>query len=158
MELRDFVAETLSQIADGVKEAQGKARAAGARVNPPMTFTRADAMRIIGDTGTGPERSPVIAVEFDVAVVATDGTAGGASGKLSVAPLVSIKVGGELSSSTQVTNRVQFMVPVSLPADVEVALADRAKFEERIRREDAAKLEAQKRREEAAAAAAKGGD
>ncbi len=111
MELKTFVAESLVQICEGIRDAQARALKLGAYVSPRSTkeeMTRKD--------GT-------VDVEFDVAVVATSerGSASGSAGGLSVAMASIFKAGvkGESKSSElaqdATVSRLKFVIPVRWP-------------------------------------------
>ena len=42
MELKDFITETLTQMMEGVKNAQEKAKEFGAIINPPSEYSKED--------------------------------------------------------------------------------------------------------------------
>jgi hypothetical protein len=70
MELRDFVAETIKQVIDGVVTAQQYATSKGAHVNPAINFRTDQGMQMF-DRETG---QPIQLILFDVAVTAVEGT------------------------------------------------------------------------------------
>lgn len=92
MDLKTFVAETLQQIIDGVREAQenqkgGSPEGKGAAINPGSKFQTSE---------TG-HTTPPRPIEFDVAVTVTEGSEKKGKGSLGVANYVGI--GGEKSAS-----------------------------------------------------------
>lgn len=103
MELRDFVTNTLVDIAEGVRRAQHELAESGARVNP-LLFER-------GHT-TG--HAPIEKIQFDVAVSVGEET--GTTGKVNVVAYV-MGVSGERQHDRQSEriSRVQFTVPMVLP-------------------------------------------
>lgn len=113
MELKEFVAQSLVQICEGVKQAQREINqpntlhaggGAAAKINPELSaFPEAHA-------GISVDSRPLQLVSFDVAVTVQDNTGGGAG--ISV---LGAQIGGQLSSSTGSTSRLQFAVPVALP-------------------------------------------
>ena len=114
MDLKSFVAETLTQIVEGVAEAQTRINEAnvGAAVNPTR---REEGRSKLGETST---------VKFDVAVTVADETAsssaaGGSAGFLSV---ISAKVDANIEESGALRNeavsRIEFQVELAQPADV----------------------------------------
>lgn len=111
MDLKDFVAETLVQIAEGIEQAQTElqSKKSGAIINTNMTET---------DTGqlvTGGRRKAVEMVEFDVAILANEGTATKAGIGLSVASFVKLDAGGESKQSSGTESRIKFKIPMSYP-------------------------------------------
>jgi hypothetical protein len=110
MELRDFVAETIKQVIDGVITAQEHAKAKGAHLNPQLSF-RTDQGVQMWDR----ERAqPVQTISFDVAVTAAEGTK--TQGGIAVfAGAFGLGSRGQSDSSNQTVNRIQFSVPLSLP-------------------------------------------
>jgi hypothetical protein len=113
MELRDFVAETIKQVIDGVVTAQKYATEKGSLVNPPLDF--ADRGPQMWDRATN---QPVQSISFDVAVTAAEGskTQGG------IAVFTgAFGIGGKRQSdkSNETVNRIQFSVPIALPIAME---------------------------------------
>ncbi len=109
MELRDFVKEVLTQIVDGVRDAQQSN--GGAFVVPA------------GDGGHKYAEHPRFAssarikstiVDFDVAITAEDSDKAGAKAGVKV---FSVQFGaeGEIASKNSTVSRVQFAVPLLLP-------------------------------------------
>ena len=110
MELRDFVAETIKQVIDGVILAQQHAREKGAHVNPPLNFS-ADQGLQLWDRDTA---QPVQTISFDVAVTAAEGTK--TQGGVAVfAGAFGLGSKGQSDKSNETVNRIQFSVPLSLP-------------------------------------------
>lgn len=64
MQLKHFISETLSQLIDGVVEAQKKVQASGGRVSPHV-HTPNDPKSLYGRTN---DKLPVIFVDFDISV------------------------------------------------------------------------------------------
>ena len=98
LELRDFVAETIKQVIDGVAAAQEYATTKRAIVNPP------------------PSRMSqrVESISFDVAITAAKGskTQGGIAVFTGVFALGSK---GQSEKANETVNRIQFSVHVCLP-------------------------------------------
>ncbi len=111
IELRDFVAETLKQVIDGVCLAQDHAKAKGAiisegRVGMPE--------RGYSQTMGTPERE----IEFDVAITKIEGTETQGGIGVFVGP-VGLGSRGKSDESNSTVSRIKFSVPVSFPAMVE---------------------------------------
>lgn len=112
MELKDFIAQTISQIMEGVKEAQKLAKKAGGAVNPKgQLYSSAESAPFqdrettrIGDF-----------INFDVALEVTEEKAESGGAKLSILSVG--KIGGELSGKREnrSINRVNFRLPVIYP-------------------------------------------
>ncbi len=103
MELKDFVAETLSQIVEGVQIAQK--REDGTNVNAAMAGAEFGGHLVnVGTYGVATR------VDFDVSVTAE--TKGGAGAKLSVFGIGAEGGAGHTAGSA---NRISFSVPVRLP-------------------------------------------
>jgi hypothetical protein len=111
MDLKEFIAETLVQIADGIEQAQGtlKENKSGAIINTNMTET--DSGRLV----TGGRCKAVEMVEFDVAILANEGTATKAGIGLTVASIIKLNASGESKQSTGTESRIKFKVPMSYP-------------------------------------------
>ncbi len=111
MEIRDFISETLSEIAEGIKSAQPRVKAAGGAVNPmgcnypnsEKYVLQHKATSRIGDN-----------VEFDIAVTVEERTKSG--GEMGVAiPVIKASIGGGSEAQTGSVNRVKFKIPVIFP-------------------------------------------
>jgi len=103
MELKDFIAETLSQIIEGVRLAQE--RVDGTNVNAAMAGAEFGGHLVnVGHFGVATR------VDFDVSVTAE--TKGGAGAKLSVFGIGAEGGAGHTAGSA---NRISFSVPVRLP-------------------------------------------
>ena len=111
MELKQFITETLVQISDGIQEAQKqlKERGSEAIVNTNMTETD------VGHLVTGGRRRPVEHVEFDVAILANEGTETKAGVGITVASLLKLDAGGKSSQTSGRESRIKFKVPISYP-------------------------------------------
>ena len=110
MQLKDFISETLSQLIDGVVEAQEKVQASGGRVSPHVR-TPNDPKSLYGRTN---DQLPVIFVDFDISVEAQDtkGTKGGIG---VVTGMFNLGSGGESKENRQSMNKIKFSIPVALP-------------------------------------------
>jgi len=111
VELKEFITETLMQIADGIEDAQKRLKDRGSKaiVNTNMTATD------VGHVVTGGRRRPVEFVEFDVAVLADEGTEKRAGVGLTVASLLKLDAGGKSSQSKGSESRIKFKIPMSYP-------------------------------------------
>lgn len=111
MELREFVAETLTQIVEGVKSAQARARDHGARVSPHLTTSAELAVKhgILIANGSAAQL-----VQFDVALTVKEGTTtkGGIGVTVGVLALGSA---GQSQAENSSVSRVKFSVPLVLP-------------------------------------------
>ncbi len=121
MDLRQFVSSTITQVMEGITDAQPRARELGGYVNPSLegvdssdrTETR------IGWTCSGQR---VFAVTFDVAVTAGSATGGEGGGKLEVASVFSFGAKASTSDNQESVSRVKFVVPIALPLDKQSVL------------------------------------
>jgi hypothetical protein len=116
MELKDFVAEAIKQVIDGVKAGQEHARKVGAVVNPDnqLLFGNPGFALLYRETAhDNPERYAQI-IEFDVAVTTTQDIQAKGSGKIFVG---FAEVGSQVQSDRQrnAENRIKFSIPVCLP-------------------------------------------
>ena len=111
MELREFVAVTLTQIVEGVKEAQTRSKDHGAQVNPSLSTSAELAAKhgILIASGSAAQL-----VQFDVALTATEGTRtkGGIGVVVGVVALGST---GQSQAENSSVSRVKFSVPLVLP-------------------------------------------
>lgn len=110
MELKHFISETLSQLIDGVVDAQSKVQSSGGRVSPHVR-TPHDSKSIYGITN---DKLPVVFVDFDISIEAQEGT--GTKGSVGVvAGIFALGSHGESRESSQSSNKIKFSIPVALP-------------------------------------------
>ena len=133
MDLAEFVAQSLTQVAEGVARSSRTVREAGGFVNPSMSGFISPGS-YIGITESGHH---VSLVEFDVAITVSKGKGTNAEAKLEVASFLGLKAGGRSGEDIQSTSRVKFAVPIALPVDT----VTRQKFEEK-QAQDKAKVDA----------------
>lgn len=108
MKLQDFVSETLKQIINGVKEAQGQAKKAGATISPDSHLSY-DNKKYLFYAGRLVEH-----VEFDVAVTTSE--AKETKGGLGIFVVgIGVGTGGKSDASTISVSRIKFSAPVVLP-------------------------------------------
>jgi hypothetical protein len=111
MKLKDFVAETLKEIVDGVVEAQAYCAEKGGSVNSKRLEARTDQGFQMWDSETGQIAQ---LVEFDVAVTTTEGTETKGGIGVFVGP-VGLGSHGKSDASNVSSSRIKFAVPVVLP-------------------------------------------
>jgi hypothetical protein len=112
MELKDFIAQTISQIMEGVKESQELAHQSGGAVNPKGQMYLVEDAAPFMDKGTTRIGD---FMHFDVAVEVTEGKAKSGGAKISVPTIGGL--GGELNEETRnkSISRVSFRIPVIFP-------------------------------------------
>jgi predicted ATP-dependent Lon-type protease len=111
MDLKQFVSETLVQISEGIEAAQHRLREAGSEAVINTNMTKTDDGHMV----TGGRRQPVEFVEFDVAILANEGTETKAGIGLAVASLLRLDAGGKSTESAGRESRIKFRVPMSYP-------------------------------------------
>ena len=111
MELKDFITETLTQMMEGVKNAQEKAKEFGAIINPPSEYSKEDTISMRNSIG---EYQRIQTVEFDVSLTST--STGDTKKGISVA-FAGIGVEGGKGNNEQnaIMNRIKFAIPIALP-------------------------------------------
>ena len=112
MKLQDFVSETLTQIVNGVRDAQENAAKVGGQVNPDgyqVPFKHLQGQRWNKENG-----DTIDEVHFDVAITTEEGaeTKGGIGVFVGAIGLGSQGASAESNSSV---SKVQFSVPVAYP-------------------------------------------
>lgn len=105
MDLKEFVAETLKQVIDGVKEAQSHASQNGAMVAPGLFYSNVNEPM---------EKSKLQDVAFDVAVTAQKSNE--EEGKVGL-KIPYFNIGGRVSEGQEnaTVSRIQFNVEIMLP-------------------------------------------
>ena len=111
MKLKDFVAETLKEIVDGVVEAQTHYTEKGGSVNSKNLTFRTDQGLQMWDVDSG---QPAQSVDFDVAVTTVEGaeTKGGIGVFVGA---VGVGSQGKSDASNTSSSRIKFSVPIFLP-------------------------------------------
>lgn len=116
MELKDFVSQAISQITEGVIEAQRKLSPSGALINPRMRHLLPQGEKNYASVGwaEGGGNVPVLMVNFDVAVTTTEGTK--TSGGIGVVTgILSLGSTGASDRGNTAATRIAFQVPLMLP-------------------------------------------
>jgi hypothetical protein len=113
MNLKDFISETLVEIAEGVQDAQERATGVNPKPSHIYTTSQTGGSNLI--LGLRENNDPIHMVEFDVAVTSSEGkeTKGGIS---VVSGLISLGAQGKSQENTQSISRIKFKVPVCLPS------------------------------------------
>ena len=117
VELKDFVAQALTQITEGVAEAQENLHSSGARVNPRLRNVLPQGDKNFASLGwaDGEGGNPVLMVKFDVAVTASEGTK--TKGGIGVVTgILSLGSTGATDKDNSSATRISFQVPRMLPA------------------------------------------
>ena len=112
MELKDFIAQTTSQIMEGVKEAQKLAEESGGAVNPKGQ------LYLVPDAAPFMDKSTTRIgdfINFDVAIEVTETTGESGGAKISVSAIGGF--GGDLNRKSQnkSISRVNFRLPIIYP-------------------------------------------
>jgi hypothetical protein len=107
MDLKDFVADVISQLTDGMIEAINRhdAKKIPGKINPVFP----------GESGELDWKGAVQNIEFDISVTVSDKKSGEATGGVKVY-VADISGKGSKSREDTTTNRIKFTIPVSLPA------------------------------------------
>lgn len=138
VELKEFIRETLAQIAAGVEAAQTEVRDAGGFVNPAhRTGKQEQDKSHFGSLMSGQN---IFLVDFDVTVTVIEATETEGKAKLNVAGLLNLGTGGQSNASSTATNRISFKVPLAMPVD--------AASLEQLQRQDQALVERRRRQTE----------
>lgn len=98
MDIKEFVQQTITQIAEATKTSSDAVQGLGGVVNPHSR-----------------ERDNLTRVKFDVALTVADASEGNVGGKVKVAGI--FNAGGEITGKTnqEMASRVQFEILVTLP-------------------------------------------
>lgn len=116
MDLKEFIRESLVQIARGIQEANDALKDTDAIVNPNGIQAYPTEAKAYGriDPRFKDTDSLVHLVSFDVALHAETGTEAGGGLKLSIAS-VGIGANGKTKDSESTESRVKFEIPVKYP-------------------------------------------
>ena len=112
MDLKEFVGQALTEIVQGVLNAQSALGKNGKCINPQLS-TQQGSLEELGKL-VSIQGQLVQAIEFDVAVTATKGK--GTKGGIGVvAGVLALGSQGQSNSENSSVTRIKFTVPVSLP-------------------------------------------
>ncbi|WP_338744726.1 hypothetical protein V3D52_19275 [Pseudomonas putida] len=121
MDLKDFIANSLTQIAEGILQASEALAHTDAEVNPTNVNLHSSTSQVYGSTrkpeedGTKFQHRLVERVSFDVAVTAEGTTSGSAGVKVGMLS-VGVKAGGDITDKTGHASRIQFSIPMVFPS------------------------------------------
>ncbi len=116
MELKEFIRETLAQIAAGVEASQIEVRDAGGYVNPAYRAEKQEHDK--SHFGSLTSGQNIFLVDFDVTVTVIEATETEGKAKLNVAGILNLGTGGQSNASSTAINRINFKVPLAMPVDV----------------------------------------
>ena len=114
MELKDYIAETLVQITNGIIEAQKRLQDSDVIINPAQTFGSKGDFWIGKNQNKGPVARRVQEVEMKIGVISTEETTGDGGAKLHLGVL-NLGAGIEDKGMERNENYVKFSIPVSFP-------------------------------------------
>lgn len=114
MELKDYIAETLVQITNGILEAQDRLKAVDVIVNPAKTFGTKGDFWIGKEQERGPVLRRVQEVEMKIGVISSEEAKGDGGAKVHLGVL-NLGAGLEEKGVERNENYVKFSIPVSFP-------------------------------------------
>lgn len=115
MELKDFVEESLVQIARGIEAASKALEDTNAHINPKNIHVNGDNRQNYGRLDNTRQYNPVVElVEFDVAVHASEGKETNGKIGISVGSL-GLGAGGKSQETSRSESRIKFKIPVVFP-------------------------------------------
>ena len=114
MELKDYIAETLVQITNGIIEAQERLKEVDVIVNPGKTFGSKGDFWIGKEQERGPVLRRVQEVEMKIGVVSSEEIKGDGGAKVHLGVL-NLGAGVEEKGVERNENYVRFSIPVSFP-------------------------------------------
>ena len=111
MELKDFISETITQMMEGVKNAQEKAKEFGAIINPPCEYSKEYTISMRNNNG---EYQRIQTVEFDVSLTSTS-TSDTKKGISVAFAGIGLEGGKGNNEQNAIVNRIKFAIPIALP-------------------------------------------
>lgn len=121
MELKDFITNSLCEIAEGILEANERLKGTDAIVSPAHFNAYSTGAQAYGRTLSKSDDSHdsrtriVEKVDFDVAVAIEAGTSANAGIKISIAS-VGLNTGGEMKDKKGTESRIKFSIPMVFPS------------------------------------------
>jgi hypothetical protein len=113
MDLKEFIRASLTQIAEGVREAQEAVHSQGGFVNPSLYTSSRDESHF----ATMEDGQSVFLVDFDVAVTVIEEKGTNAEAKLKVASILALGGERKASANEEHSSRLRFKIPLALPVD-----------------------------------------
>lgn len=110
MELSEFITSSLTQLTTGIADAREAVEGAGGSINPGA----ASEAGMVRGIQVGEFTVPVVDIEFDVAVTASesDGSSGGIA---VVAGFLSVGGSSKRQTGDEQVSRLRFTIPMALP-------------------------------------------
>lgn len=109
MELKDFIAETIIQINQGLVEAQERTKEHGTVVNPKIE--RANGMYSTSIYTKGALQS----IDFDICLTVENTENNEQKAGIGIVSIITGNLSNESNSKSQAVNRIKFSVPVHFP-------------------------------------------
>lgn len=111
MDIKDFVKESLKQIADSINEVNMELEEKGTYIPSGDIVGEGVLFSVIKNSKT----RHLVKIEFDLAITVSQehGTSGG--GGLSIASLANVGIKGEEKEGKKEISRIKFMIPMALP-------------------------------------------
>jgi hypothetical protein len=118
MELKEFITESLVQIADGISEANLKLKDSDACINPNAVQVYSTNAKAYGRVHKDFEAGlPIVElVDFDVSVQAEAGTQTGGGVKITIAT-IGLGIDGKNTDSHSSDSRIRFKIPMVYPQE-----------------------------------------
>ncbi|EBA10808.1 trypco2 family protein [Roseobacter sp. CCS2] len=117
MDLKEFISQTVSAIADATNELQEKYADDDIVINPPSALSGTDVFQPNSQNYT---LRRVQNVQFDVAVTASSETSGGGKAEIKVWSM-SLQGGADIAKNAEQVSRVAFSIPMTLKPSVHEA-------------------------------------
>lgn len=112
--LKDFIKEAITQITDGIIEAQTLNSSKGCIINPPEIQTIGTPESITYRIVNGGNGGTISILSFDLAIAASEKLDGGAGLKV-ISGFLNVNGKIQKSDSNSVTNHLTFSIPVAFP-------------------------------------------
>lgn len=111
MDIKDFVKESLMQIADSINEVNMELKEKGTYIPSGDIVGEGVLFSVIKDS----ETRHFIKVDFDLAVTASQEHGSSGGGGLSIASFANVGIKGEDKEGKEEISRIKFMIPMALP-------------------------------------------
>lgn len=114
MDIKDFIVDAITQIAEGIKDLQKDESELGIIVNPNLQIGSSDKRYVPTDPDHFKIDRYIQNVKFEIGVVVNNEQIGGGKGGLNVAAF-KLGAGLEVKNIEENVNRLTFSIPVCLP-------------------------------------------
>ena len=116
MDIKEFIKETLTQIVEGITDANKEIQGKGAYiVSSNLKDAQGFPARELYSDDRNEQRHIVREINFDISIAVTETTQSGVKGGLQVLSVVHSNGGIENNTSSSAVHKIKFSLPLAMP-------------------------------------------